>query len=340
MKLLFAGKTNFQYNRDLTLLNGLRRRDDVELNLIQIKKRDWATFKEIRKHSKESDFVVIPTFRHKDVAYIKLASKAPVVFDPLISKYMTRVIDYGVKWKGPHKYLVDWLAFFWPDILIWDTKAHMDFLQKKYGLKKPMATIYIGADTSIFYPIPQEKTKITTVGFYGSFNPLQGIDKIVEAAHLLESEESIKFKIIGTGSTYKQVKELAEKLQVSNIEFLPNVPYDQLNKEINRFDICLGVFGESLKTDVVIPNKIFHYAAAQKCIITKRTQGIEEIFTDKKNICLVDNKADTMAQAILSLSRDSESRKYYGQSAYHLVSQNYNQDKIAEDFVNFLRTCY
>ena len=109
LKLLFIGKTDFQYNRDLILLNGLKKRADVSVDVLRIRKRNLATFKEIRKKSKDVDFVVVPSFRHKDVAYIKLASNAPVVFDPLISKYMTRVLDYQVKWKGPHKYLVDWL---------------------------------------------------------------------------------------------------------------------------------------------------------------------------------------------------------------------------------------
>ena len=180
---------------------------------------------------------------------------------------MTKVLDYGERWKGPHKYLVDWLAFYWPDMLIWDTITHMDYLRKKYNLKKPMAPIYIGADTSLFYPLSQVENDKTTVGFYGSFNPLQGIDKIVEAAHILRDIPSIQFKIIGQGSTYKKVKSLANQLQTKNIEFIPSVSFDQLNSEINKFDICLGVFGESKKTDVVIPNKIFHYAAARKCII-------------------------------------------------------------------------
>ena len=204
MKLLFVGKTNFQYNRDLVLLNGLRNRVDVSVELFQIKRRNWSTFKQIRELSKGVDFVVVPSFRHKDVAYVKFASKAPVVFDPLISKYMTRVLDYGVKWKAPHKYLVDWLSFTWPDILIWDTKSHQEYLQKKYRLKKPMAPIYIGVDTSLFYPISREANDKIIVGFYGSFNPLQGIDKIVRAAHLLKDHSSIQFKIIGSGSTHKR----------------------------------------------------------------------------------------------------------------------------------------
>jgi len=320
-------------------LNGLRRRDDISIDTFQIKKRNWSTFKQIRKLSKDVDFVVVPSFRHKDVAYVKLASRAKVVFDPLISKYMTRVLDYGVKWKGPHKYFVDKLAFYWPDILVWDTYAHQEYLRIKYKLKKPMKPIYIGADTSLFYPIARKPNEKTTVGFYGSFNPLQGIDKIVQAAHLLKSEDSIVFRIIGTGSTYKAVKKLADILDCTNIDFIPDVPYESLNNEINEFDICLGIFGDSKKADVVIPNKIYHYAAARKCIISKDTMAIRELFEDGKNICLVDNNPQSMAHAILALSRDKAQRERLASSAYIQISENYNQDKIAASFVKFLRTC-
>lgn len=339
MKLLFVGKTNFQYNRDLILLNGLKRRDDISVELLQIKKRDWSTFNEIKKKSRNADYVIVPSFRHKDVAYVKLASKAPVVFDPLISKYMTRVLDYGVKWKAPHKYLVDYLAFYWPDILIWDTRSHQEYLQKKYRLRKPMAPIYIGADTSIFFPKDHESRDQITVGFYGSFNPLQGIDKIVKAAHILREETSIQFRIIGSGSTYKEVRGLADMLNTGNIEFLPDVPYGELNNAINEFDICLGVFGKSYKTNVVIPNKIYHYAAAKKCIITKDTIGVNEIFKDNENICLVKNNPEDISQAILSLSKDRITRQELASAAYSLITQNFNQDKIAAMFLNFLRTC-
>lgn len=336
IKLLFVGKTDFQYNRDLILINGLKKRNDVSIELLRIRKRNKKTFTEIREKSMGVDFVVVPSFRHKDVMFIKLASRAPVVFDPLISKYMTRVLDYQVKWKGPHKYIVDWLAFYWPDMLIWDTKSHQKYLVNKYHITKPNEAIYIGADKSIFFPVEKPKNDKIIVGFYGSFNPLQGIDKIVTAANILKDETNILFRIIGSGSTYKEVTDLAKSLNIKNIEFVDNVPYAKLNDAINEFDICLGIFGESVKADVVIPNKIYHYAATKKCIITKNTEGIREIFEDDKNIKLVENDPNMISKAILELSNDLNKRDLLAERAYHLITEEYNEDKVAESFIQFL----
>jgi len=136
------------------------------------------------------------------------------------------------------------------------------------------------------------------------------------------------------------VTKLASEFQISNIEFLPNVPYAQLNDAINEFDICLGVFGESYKTDVVIPNKIYHYARVRKCIITKDSPAIKEIFKHDENIYLVKNDPEELSEAILSLSINRSKRNEIASSAYSLISEEYNQDKIAEMFVNFLRTCF
>ncbi len=337
LKLLFVGKTDFRYNRVLVLLNGLKKRQDVSVEVYRIEKRNWSTYREIKKKSATVEFVIIPPFRHRDVAFVKMSSNAPVVFDPLISVYMTRVIDYGMRWKAPQKYLVDLLSFYWPDILIWDTKSHQKFLTDKYRLTKRMNTIYIGAETSIFYPIPKPTSNKIIVGFYGSFNPLQGIDKIVKAAHLLKDQPSIQFRIIGSGATYKKVMKLAKSLDIDNIEFIDKVPYEKLNAAINEFDICLGVFGESAKTDVVIPNKIYHYAAAKKCIITKDTEGVKELFENGKNIMLVKNDPHKISKAILALSRYRSKRDKLAEGAYDLISKNYNEDKIAAEFVSYLK---
>ena len=169
------------------------------------------------------------------------------------------------------------------------------------------------------------------------FIPLQGVDRIVQCAKLLEKEEDIRFDIIGYGPFYKKVKALAEKLSVKQVDFKGWVQYDELNKSLNHFDLALGVFGTSLKTDLVIPNKIYHYAAMRTCIVTKDTPGIRENFTDGENIVLTQNDPEKMAEKILDLKSNTSKREAIAEKGYQLVRDQYNEDVVAKAFVEVAR---
>lgn len=104
IRILCVGKTDFKYNRTAVLLAGLEKLHDVELSKFSIKKRDKSTKQEIKSLAEHVDFIYIPPFRHRDVSFVKKLTKTPIVFDPLISKYLTKVVDYNQPWKAPLKY--------------------------------------------------------------------------------------------------------------------------------------------------------------------------------------------------------------------------------------------
>ena len=83
------------------------------------------------------------------------------------------------------------------------------------------------------------------------FIPLHGIKNIIKAAEILKNHIDIKFKLIGTGFEYEKIKKLTLKLNLKNVNFLGWVEYNDLPKKINELDLCLGIFGDSLKTDLV-----------------------------------------------------------------------------------------
>ncbi len=139
------------------------------------------------------------------------------------------------------------------------------------------------------------------IGFYGSYIPLHGIDKIVAAARLLEEHKDMIFEIVGSGFTEKKIKQQFEKAPSNNLVFKEWVDYTKLNETINAFDICLGIFGDTIKTEVVVPNKVYHYAACGKCIITKNTPAIKEVFVDQQNIILTDGSAEDLAEKIMQM---------------------------------------
>lgn len=340
MNILFVGKTDFKYNRVRVLIEGLEKIEGVKLNICRItshRKFDRKAFSELEA---QADFIYIPPFRHRDVAFIKKFSAKPVVFDPLISKFLTKD-DFGHFWKLPFKYFLDKIPFSKCDVLISDTNCHKNYFSRKFNI--PLEKIHvlpIGVSTDSFYKserIPSSDG-VFKVGFYGTFVPLQGTDKIIETAHVLKDHADIRFEIVGGGYRFKQAKDLAEKRKLTNVRFQGVLKYNELNAQLNQFDLCLGIFGDSKKADYVIPNKIYHYASVGKCTLTKDTDGIKELFTDNENIILTSIKPQDIANAILKLKADPKKIESIGEKAYQLITKEYNEVEIAKRFLAILST--
>ena len=340
MRILFAGKDDFEYNRTKILLKGLIAHADVDVECFSIQKRDSKTGKILHEKSLQADIVYVPPFRHRDVRWIKRYSATPLVFDPLISKYLTKVVDFKAWYKAPMKYFLDWRALSKADLIIADTESMRKYYVNKWRLSSKSTAVlsigYIHEDFNADIKSKVDDAKFH-LGFYGSFVPLQGVDVIMEAASLLAHRKEIVFDIIGSGYELKRVEKLAQKLKLKNVVFHGWKKYEELSAAIASFDICLGIFGISLKSDLVVPNKVYHYAAMKKCIISKRSIAIQEIFTDKKDIVLIDLGPKALANEIERLFNDESYRNEIAQNAFELVSENYKQNNIADDFVKILK---
>jgi glycosyltransferase involved in cell wall biosynthesis len=339
VKILFAGKKGFDYNRVQILYNGLKSIADADVEIMILDKKNFD-IKKFREIEKNFDVIYIPPFRPTDNRFLSKRATIPVIFDPLVSTFMTRVNDYKQYWKAPHKYFVDKNNFNSCDILIADTIEHKKYFSKKFKINhRKIFVLPIGVDFSTFKTVetPKKDNKFH-VGFYGSFVPLQGVDKIIETANILKSDSSIIFEIIGDGYDMPKAQKIVEKNSLKNIIFHGRVEYRQLPDLISNFDITLGIFGSSLKTDVVIPNKIFHYSAQKKCTITKDTMAIREIFTDNENIILSSNNPQDIAEKILFCKKNFDTVKKIGNNAHKLISENYNEQKIAQKFIEICKS--
>ena len=192
MTILFTGKTDFKYNRVRILLKGLQNREDVKVLLYPFKDRNECLLPEFKTLEQQADFIYIPPFRHRDVSFIRKLTNKPVVFDPLISKYLTKAVDYGHFWKCPFKYVLDKKPFSLADILLADTQAHKDYFIRTFSIEESKIHVLpIGVDTSSFYASTDQKPNdgLFRVWFYGSFVPLQGVSKILESAKLQKKKK-------------------------------------------------------------------------------------------------------------------------------------------------------
>src|SRR3989338_5559242 len=153
--------------------------------------------------------------------FIKLRTRKPIIFDAFISLYDTLCFDRQIfrpdSLVGKFAFWLDKKSCKWADMIITDTDTHADYFSKTFNIDmNKFKTVYLGADTDIFYPRNiQKNTDKFIVFYYGSGLPLQGIDVILKTAKILEKNEKIVFQLVGP--IRKEYKSLINHLKLKNI---------------------------------------------------------------------------------------------------------------------------
>jgi glycosyltransferase involved in cell wall biosynthesis len=296
------------------------------------------------------DALVVGFLGYQDVPLAYVVSKmmrVPLVFDPFLPLYNTVVEDrkFFRPTQMPARMIktIESRLIRMADIVLADSQQHSEYFSTSFGLPRSrIATLNVGADEDRFYPItskcnPDRET--LDVLFYGTFIRLHGIEHIVRAAKLLESED-IRIKIIGTGQEYPGVRDLANELGPPNLQFVDWVDYALLPQEIARADICLGIFGTSEKAARVVPNKAYQCIAMGKPLITGDTEAARTVFKHRANafLCRPGDGA-AIAEAVMELNSDPALRGQVARGGLDLFRENYTKRKLGERFKFLLEGC-
>lgn len=171
--------------------------------------------------------------------------------------------------------------------------------------------------------------------FYGGIiGHAQGLDVILNAAKELENYENIKFVLLGNGPEKERLLKLKAELGLNNLQFFDAVPKSQMQKIImdtnasiiplKRLDLFKGA----------IPSKIFENLALKKPIILGVEGEAEELFIQqgKCGVSFTPEDSKYLAKQILHLYNNPNLVKELGENGLAYVSENFNRDKIAEDF--------
>ena len=208
------------------------------------------------------------------------------------------------------------------DIVLFDTNQHIKYASEEFGINiKKFRRIWIGARDDVFYPMPKSNSGEFLVVFHGSFIPLQGIEYILKAAKICE-KDGIDFLIIGDGQEKKKMIKLSDELGLKNVEFTGFMSQEWIREKIARADVCLGIFGDTQKTQRVIPNKVYECLAMQKPVITADTLAVRELFNEEDMILVGVADPGSLASAILRLKNDSDLGAGLAMAGYHKFKNN------------------
>ena len=363
MDVIFFGGYDPAYPRNAVLRRGLEL-NDVRVSECRVLpgRRFWVRYPALlrrwlgrpKKPSSAAAFLFVPEFAQKDVPLARLLARLTscrVVFDPLASRYETKILDWRRKPEGsPSAWwnrAIDRWAFRSSDLIIADTQAHKDYYCREFGIDPlEIAILPVGFDDRVFSkalgnirPTDQAGGAPFTVIFFGSFLPLHGADDVIEAARLVfEADRTVRFRFIGSGQTLGFVQSKAVEYGLANVAFEGWLSQTELAETVARTaDICLGLFGRTEKAERVVPHKVFQAMALGKPVITVRTPAIEEFFMNRADILLC-RKDDprSLAEAILELKRDPALRERIAQKGHDIVWEKYHPAALGAVLVDIL----
>lgn len=325
--------------------------NDVKVIECQTREIGMAKFFNLyRSHKKiknDYDVMLVGMGGYTIVWLAKLLTRKRVVFDAFVSQYLTNIEDRKKASAGSIKALyyalLDKYSCAIADMVLLDTQAQIDYFVEKYNLpRKKFVRLFVSCNNDVFKPVLPKKSEtsgVLKVHWHGHIVPFHGLEVVVRAAALLREHNDIKFNITTRfDSKYEKYKALADTLGLNNVTFLPESSYAGLAQAINDADICLGVFAETKKASLVIPNKIFEAIACAKPVITSRQKVLYELFTDGITIVLCEpNNYNDLAEKILQIKSNTHLMKAVGEQAYNLYNTVLTPKILGAEFSRALR---
>ncbi len=237
-----------------------------------------------------------------------------IIMDFFISVYDTLVFDRK-KFSAASVFgkLCKWLdkaCIHKADEVVCDTDAHGDYFSSEFDMPRDkIRTLYLEADTSIYYPRPADKPAeigdAFTVLYFGSVLPLQGYDVILKAMELLSERDDMMFYFIGP------VKNKADAPQSDRIKYIEWLSQTDLATHIGCADLCLaGHFNADInKAKRTIPGKAYIYEAMDKPMILGDNPATHELYSeDDKHIFVEMGSAEKLAAKILECKERLQNR--------------------------------
>lgn len=204
--------------------------------------------------------------------------------------------------------------------------------------KKKIVITESGTNTVLFYPMDKKHAASTTgldsdnlyLTFVGTLLPHQGIDTLLESAHLIiDAFPESRFLIIGEGpmKIVWQRMALTKNLKRFFI-FTGQIPYEQVPAWIGVSDICLAPYRKD--AGLRSPVKIYDYMACARPVVASDITGCTDKFKDTGGVILVPpEEPKALARVVIELLSDPLKREKMGRMARKWVEKNASRKMIA-----------
>lgn len=255
----------------------------------------------------------------------------PLIFYPcvILTASFTEDIHVmsGSSFKSKLLYWFEKFTCRLPDILIADTIYQKEYFVQEFQIdQKNVEVLPLGADENA-YPFSgyNQAAEKFIVMYYGLFNPIHGVEYMIEAAKLCEADPKIEFWFVGKGNTYQQAVDRAKALESINIRFLPDVVEKNSREVLAKANVFLGFIKSSPTVKRTVPNKVYQGMALGKVVVTADMPVMRSMFKDGENIVLCEpDSSEGLAKAILEVKASAAKATGIAQQSYELYTKEFS----------------
>jgi len=157
----------------------------------------------------------------------------------------------------------------------------------------------------------------------GNIGLSQGLETVIEAAHLLRKIENIKFVLVGEGVKKETLQAKAKELNLGNVLFLPYQPKEHLTESFSTADVFIVSLKRGL-AGFIVPSKLYGVLASGRPYIASTEEESEVAQISRNFHCgLITPPGDfrAMADGILSLYQDRKLSREMGKNARRAAMQ-------------------
>ena len=173
----------------------------------------------------------------------------------------------------------------------------------------------------------RDKLIVMYLGAHGISHSLQ---TTIRCAELLRGHEDISFVLVGEGSDKKNLIELAQNLNLTNVLFTPSQPRERVPSLYSTADVCLVTLRDVPLFTTFIPSKMFEIMAAGRPIIAAVRGEAREILERSGSAVIVDPEdPQAMADAVLRVTSSPSERRKMGDRGRDFVVKHYGREALA-----------
>ena len=210
---------------------------------------------------------------------------------------------------------------------------HLNKIVKEHYSQKLSHVLYQGIDLENWHNEDGIKLNHPCIGILQGAVIWDKVKEMLNLSKILEAMPDVNFYWAGDGPHRDKILDVLKKYD--NFHWMGPLNYPSgVRQFLTEIDVYALISGLDM-----LPRTIQEAQAMKKPIIATNVGGIPELIIDGKSGFLVEknNPMDFVSKAELILN-DEKKAKSMGIEGYNLVKNNFNWEKIAINFKDFLKT--